>query len=365
MRLTMGVEEEFLLTDAETRHAVWRSGEVIHSTSPRVGEGIVPELALTQVETVSKVCTSLPELRSELLGLRRAAAHAAEAAGSRLIASGTVVLGHPGPPPVLDQPRYHRIVERFGPVVDQQCVCSCHVHIGVDDPEEAVQTVNHLRPWLPALLALSGNSPYWEGRDTGYHSWRTQLWGRWPTAGPPPYLADADEYGRVVTDLLDSGAILDNAMLYWYARPSHHQPTVEVRVADVPQTVDDTVLIAALTKALVATALGDIRAGREAPRVGDQALRAECWRAARYGLRDDGGPPPAGGERARPVAGVPELIAHVRPVLDAAGETGPVLDALGSLRVGGSGAHRQRLAHQRRGRLEDVVDMLAERTTAG
>lgn len=363
MELTVGVEEEFLLTDTATRHAVWRSGDVIRSASPRIGDGIVPEFARTQVETVSRVCTGLAELRSELLGLRRATARSAEAAGCNLVASGTVVLGSPGPPPVLDQPRYHRIVERFGPLVDQQCVCSCHVHVGVEDRDEAVQVVNHLRPWLPVLLALSGNSPYWEGRDTGYHSWRTQLWGRWPTAGPPPVLADADEYERVVASLVDNGAVLDDAMVYWYARPSHHQPTVEVRVADVPQTVDETVLIAALTKALVVTALLDVRAGHGPPRVDDQVLRATCWRAARYGLDD--GSPPAGGERARSATGVPELITHVGPALDAAGETGFALDALRSLLGGGSGAHRQRVAHLRRGRLEDVVDMLAERTTAG
>ncbi|WP_433271436.1 carboxylate-amine ligase [Actinosynnema sp. CS-041913] len=363
MELTVGVEEEFLLTDTTTRQTVHRSGDVIRSTSRRVGGGIVPEMSRTQVETVSGVCTSLSDLRSELLDLRRATARAAEAVGCRLVASGTVVLGSPGPPPVLDQPRYHRIVEHFGPVVEQQCVCSCHVHVGVADSEEAVQVVNHLRPWLPALLTLSGNSPYWEGRDTGYQSWRTLLWGRWPTAGPPPLLTDADEYGRVVAELLHSGAILDDAMLYWYVRPSHHQPTVEVRVADVPQTVDDTILLTALTRALVATALTAVRAGHRPPRVADQALRAACWQAARFGLPDEDGP--SAGDRTRPAAGVAELITHIGPELDAAGETGAVRGGLRLLRDGGSGAHRQRLAHRRRGRLEDVVDMLAERTLEG
>ncbi|GAA1296755.1 glutamate--cysteine ligase [Saccharothrix xinjiangensis] len=358
------MEEEFLLTDATTRRTVWRSAEVLRSTAQRVGDGIVPEMAEAQVETVSRVCADLSELRAELLVLRREAARAAETAGCRLVASGTVVLGSPGPPPVLDQPRYHRIVERFGPVVDQQCVCSCHVHVGIADREEAVQVVNHLRPWLPALLAISGNSPYWEGRDTGYHSWRTQLWGRWPMAGPPPRLTGAHEYREVVADLVDSGAILDDAMLYWYARPSHHQPTVEVRVADVPQTVDDTVLIAALVKALATTALADVRAGRAAPHVADQVLRAACWRASRYGLPEDAAAPPAG-DRSWTATGLSALVNHISPALDAAGETGFALNALRERRAGGSGSLRQRLAHRRRGRLEDVVDMLAERAVAG
>ncbi|MFT7840386.1 glutamate--cysteine ligase [Saccharothrix sp. BKS2] len=372
MALTVGVEEEFLLTDVTTRRAVCRSADVLRATVPRVGGGIVAEMAETQVETVSRVCADLPELRSELLGLRRVAARAAEDAGCRLVGSGTVVLGSPGPPPVLDRPRYHRIVERFGPLVDQQCVCSCHVHVGIADHDEAVQVVNHLRPWLPVLLAISGNSPYWEGRDTGYHSWRTQLWGRWPMAGPPPRLAGAAEYREVVADLVGSGAILDDAMLYWYVRPSHHQPTVEVRVADVPQAVDDAVLLAALVKGLATTALAEVRAGRGAPHVADQVLRAACWRASRYGLPEDGvagaaagAAAPAADGRTWSTTGVSALLNHIGPVLDAAGETGFVLDALRERRLGGSGSHRQRLAHRRRGRLEDVVDMLADRAVAG
>ncbi|MFD7660012.1 glutamate--cysteine ligase [Actinosynnema sp. NPDC059797] len=364
MGLTVGVEEEFLLTDATTRRAAWRSADVLRTTSSEVGGGIVPEMAETQVETVSRVCTDLSELRSELLRLRRAAARAADAAGCRLIGSGTVVLGSPGPPPVLDQPRYHRIVERFGPLVDQQCACSCHVHVGIADRDEAVLVANHLRPWLPVLLAISGNSPFWEGRDTGYHSWRTQLWGRWPTAGPPPHLAGAHEYREVLADLVGSGAILDDAMLYWYVRPSHHQPTVEVRVADVSQTADDAVLLAALVRALAATALADVRAGRDAPRVTDQVLRGACWRASRYGLPDEEGTTPAAG-RAGPATGTSALIAHIGPALDEAGEAHYVLDALRARREGGSGSRRQRLAHRRRGRLEDVVDMLAGRAVEG
>ncbi|MGM1059049.1 carboxylate-amine ligase [Saccharothrix sp. Mg75] len=353
MDLTMGVEEEFVLTDATSRQVVRRAETVLRRAGDEVvpGGGVVePEMDQAQVESASRVCTDLVSLRAELLRLRRGMARAAQEQGCRLVASGTAVLGRAGPPPILDKPRYHRIAERYGPLVEQQCTCACHVHVGVPDREEAVQVVNHLRPWLPALLAFSANSPYWEGRDTGYHSWRTPLWGRWPAAGPPPHLSSAREYEELVAALLDTGVILDGAMLYWYARPSRHLPTVEVRIADVAQTVDEAVAMAGLVRALVATSLTDVRAGRPAPRVDDHVLRAACWRVARYGPDE------------HLVAG---LLDHVRPALEDFDGAEVVLDAVRAVERDGTGADRQRSAYRRRGRLEDVVDLVAARTVAG
>ncbi|GAB2665784.1 carboxylate-amine ligase [Nocardia goodfellowii] len=364
MDLTIGVEEEFVLTDADSRQVVRRAATVLRrvGNGARQGGGAVElEMAQTQVESASRVCSDLAALRSELVRLRREMADAAEASGCRLIASGTAVLGVGGPPPILDKPRYHRIADRFGPLVDQQCTCACHVHVGVADREEAVQVVNHLRPWLPALLAISANSPFWEGRDTGYHSWRTPLWARWPASGPPPFLGSYQEYEDVVAELQHTGAILDGAMVYWYARPSRHLPTVEVRVADVTPTVDEAVVLAALVRALVSTALTEIRSGAASPPVNDQVLRAACWHAARYGLGAITAIAGAGGMPGR-VGGAAELITHIRPALEAADGADMVLEILRSVRRDGTGADRQRAAFRRRGRLEDVVDLLAEQT---
>lgn len=362
--LTVGVEEEFFLADVTTRHAVLRAETVLEGTAPVSGGGrMEPELARAQVESVSAVCRDIGSLREDLLRLRRSVATAAESNGCRLVASGTVPLGDPGPPPVSDRPRYHRIAERFGPLLDQQSACACHVHVGVPDPEEAVQVVNHLRIWLPVLLVLSSNSPFWQGRDTGYASWRTPLFARWPTAGPPPYLSGREEYEEIVEGLRETGAILDGGMLFWYARPSRHVPTVEVRVADVMPTVDDTVLFAALVRALVATVLTDLREGRAAPAVGDHLLRAACWRAARYGLRGDG--VDVSGrvdERLIPASGqIKQLMEYVSPALESSGEDGAVRAGLRALRLRGTGADRQRAAYRRRNRFEDVVDLLADR----
>ena len=156
-------------------------------------------------------------------------------------------------------------------IAHEQGICGCHVHVAVPDREAAIQVGNRLRPWLPLLLAVTANSAIYRNTDTGYASWRSILWQRWPVAGPPPQFDSADEYDAVVRQLLDTGAMLDDGMVYWDVRPSANFPTVEVRVADVPATVAETVLFAALVRGAVMTALDDGAARRA-----DSAAGAPC-----------------------------------------------------------------------------------------
>jgi carboxylate-amine ligase len=322
---------------------------------------VVAEMSLAQVETVSRVCQDAGQLRTELLRLRGCAARAAREHGCVLVASGTAALGEPGPPPVLDKPRYHRIATRFGPLIEQLCANGCHVHIGVPDPEEAVQVVNHLRPWTPLLLALSANSPFFQGRDTGHASWRTVLWSRWPTATPPPYLRSVAHYEQLAGALVDSGAALDTGMLYWSARPSRHVPTVEIRVADVMPTVADTVAFALLVRAMVAAALVQVRRGRPAAPIEDAVLRAALWRAARDGLAGQSMALPShGSPRLRPARHlVTALVRRLDEHLAATNDAEPVREWLRLLRAQGTGATRQRVAYQSTRCVEDTVDSLA------
>ncbi|WP_143343147.1 carboxylate-amine ligase, partial [Crossiella equi] len=178
-----------------------------------------------------------------------------------------------------------------GALDDEQVCCACHVHLGIADRDQAVKVSNHLRPWLPTLIALSGNSPLWAGRDTGYASWRTITWHRWPVSGPPPVFASAAHYDDVVGELIESGAVLDRAGVYWDIRPSTHVPTLEIRVADTGATVADTVLLTALLRAAGTTVLRD--PASPPPAADPVLLRAACWRAARDGL--DGFVPRPGG----------------------------------------------------------------------
>jgi carboxylate-amine ligase len=362
------VEEEFLLVDADSRRVVPRGEEVAVAARAVCGEAqVTVEMDPAQVEANSAVCTDMAELRVELMRLRGGLARTARRHGCRLVAGGTVPLGASGPPPVTDVPRYQRIHERFAALLHQQCTCGCHVHIGVPDREEAVRVSNHLRPWLPHLLALSANSPFWAGHDTGYASWRTLLWGRWPCAGVPPYFTSAAHYDDVVAGLKETGMVLDEGMLYWYVRPSHRLPTVEIRVADVSPTADGAVLLAALSRALVATALELVRAGEPAPAVPDALVRGACWRAAHDGVTGQGVDLHAdAGSRLVPFWDQSaRLLRYVWPALVAAGDAELVTSLLADVRVRGNGAQRQRSAYQRRHRLEDVVDLLGDLTEHG
>ena len=187
-------------------------------------------------------------------------------------------------PPYRTAGRYQAMADRYGPVALDPAVCGLHAHVGVPDRELAVQVCNHLQAWLPVIRALGGNSPLYQGADTGHASWRSVQLLRWPGCRTHPSFDSAADYHRTVAALIVAGVMLDEAMVYWYARLSPTYPTVEVRVSDVCADVDDPVLTAALIRAAVATAIADIRAGHPAPRPRERVVAAAHWRAARDGL---------------------------------------------------------------------------------
>ena len=243
----------------------------------------------------------------------------------------------------------------------EQGICGCHVHVAVPSREAAIRVSNRLRPWLPLLLALTANSAVYRNADTGYASFRRLLWARWPSAGPPPHFDSADEYDAMVAMLRRAGAVLDDGMVYWDVRPSANFPTIEVRVADVPATVAETVLLATLIRASVMTALDDERRGEGIPRLAPHALTAAYWTAARDGL--DG----QAIDLVESHASVPArvllmgLVDRVRPALEALGDYDMVSEELARIAEQGNGAMRQRWVWRRRG---EVADVIAEAATA-
>jgi glutamate---cysteine ligase / carboxylate-amine ligase len=356
---TVGVEEEFLLVDPDTGEPVARNETVARRASAR-GVELQLELTSCQVETTSGVADSSEELRTELTQLRGAAAEAAEADGARLLAVGlppTV----PHEFPITDNPRYRDIAERFGMIAHEQGICGAHVHVAVPDRDAAIRVSNRLRPWLPLLLALTANSAVYRNADTGYASWRSILWQRWPSAGPPPHFESADEYDAVVRMLLDAGAMRDDGMVYWDVRPSADFPTIEVRVADVPATVAETVLMATLIRACVMTALDAERRGEGTAPLAPYALRAAYWKSARDGLDGHAIDLTESHASLPAVDLLNRLVDHVQPALEALGEHDMVRTELARIVEHGNGAMRQRRAWQRR---HDVADVLAEAAAA-
>lgn len=345
--LTFGVEEEFLLVDADGRPVA--AAPAVLDGSGGENDQLQPEMIACQVESATPVCTDVGELLGHLGRQRETLSAAARDSGLRLIASGTPPLPEAIPPPMTSGRRYERIATHFRGLLKSANICGCHVHVGVPDRQAGLHVLNHLRPWLPALLAVSANSPFSDGADTGYASWRHMQMSNWPSAGPPPHLRSLAEYDSTLATMTRAGALLDPAMAYWDVRLSPTYPTVEVRVCDVTITPQEAALIAVLVRGLVALAL---RSGDDAPAVPQEVIRADLWLAGRDGLH---------GRCAAPSGSKPEfhaldrLVAEVRPVLTA--EDRDFVDRMGRLlaRIG-DGAARQRAA----GDPLDAVAMLAD-----
>lgn len=353
-RPTLGVEEEFVLVDAAGR-LVQEGPETLAGTAPALD--LKAELLRCQVESATGVHTDVDELRADLAQSRSALITAAADRGLRLLATGTPVHAEAFDALLGPETRYRHIHSRFGSMVFSSLTCGCHVHVEVADREVAVQVVNHLRPWLPVLLAITANSPFNDGRDTDYASARHLLWSRWPTAVPPPYLDSAADYDTRVHALVDTTAALDLKMIYWDVRISDHLPTIEVRVGDVLPTADEAALFGILIRALVAEFVVLVGRALRAQPVPQDILRGRLWRAARDGLS---------GHCADPVTG------ELRPALDIADDliahlTDPAEIALADRvrrrwRTAGCGADRQRAAHRTAGSLTDVVNHIAAET---
>jgi YbdK family carboxylate-amine ligase len=338
---TFGVEEEFHLVDPET-FALLPSPEL--SASAMLGEAgthLHAEITNTQLETASGICESLSDLRAELAATRAEAAAAAAAAGRALLPASTHPFGSWREQELTAAPRYEAMVLRWAVLALQQDIAGCHVHVGVPDLETAVAVMDRARPYLPLLLALTGSSPFHDGLDTGYDSYRTQWWSRWPNTGAPELFGSAERFTEVVDGMVASGVIADSSHLYWDVRPSYHLPTLEFRIGDVCTRVDDAVLHAALIRSLVRVLAA--RAAREEPfgNPRPELLRAARWRAARHGISGELFDP-ALGRLVDARLAVRRLLGELEEDLRAAGEWDEVVELVQGLLHRGTSATRQR-----------------------
>ena len=356
---TVGVEEEFFLLHPDGAAA---------TVAPQVLETLAgdryvhAEWMRFQVESASAVCVGLPDLAAALVRERAALAAASLVHGARLVATGSPPLAQPGADAVSSGARYRQLVEAFPDISGAGVVCACQVHVGVPSRDQGVAVLNRIRGRLPILLALSGNSPYWRGRDTGWNSYRYVVQTAWPTAHVPPWCRDAAQYDVRLARHLTDGDALDVAGIYWFARLSARYPTVEIRVADACLAVDDAVLLAGLCRALVGTALAEGAAGRPCPVVPDRLLSASLSSAARFGLGATLADPGTG----RPAAAralLDRMVADVEPALEAAGDGRLVRELLTRRLRRGSGAAHQRELRRGRG-VEAFVSAVADATVA-
>ncbi|MDP9393090.1 MAG: glutamate--cysteine ligase [Actinomycetota bacterium] len=343
---TLGIEEEFLLVDARTG-AVCDSGDrVVARAEERGDDSVEHEMRDAMVETGSAACADLAGAAREVRRRRQAVVAAARDAGARVLASGSHPTADPTTAPFAADDRYARIARDYGASAAAALVCGCHVHVSIPDRGTGVAVLDRIRPWLAVLLAVSANSPLWRGADTGHASWRRQVWDGWPAAGPTGVFGTLERYERLGRMLVATTAALDDGMLYYDARLSAKYPTVEVRVADVCLDPDDAVLVAALSRALVMTALAQLDA--PPPDVPVEVLRGASWVASRHGIRGLLVDPDA--LEARPAREVlAGLRRHVAEALERTGDGDEVDDGLARVVRRGTGADAQRAAFARGG----------------
>lgn len=355
----IGVEEELLLVHPDDGRPLALSGRVLadgHS------DHLQAELQQEMIEIGSEPEEDLGALRASLLRHRRMADDRARAVGARTVAIASSPL--PIEPHLTRDERYDWMAAHFGVTARRTMVCGCHVHVDVESREEGVAVLDRIRGWLPVLTALSADSPFHEGADTGYASYRSQIWSRWPSAGPLPVFGSVEALDAFERSLLSTGVLLDRGMLYFDARLSSRYPTVEVRVADVCMDVEDTVTIAALTRALVQTAAAGWRSGDIPSPLPAAALRLASWRASAEGI---------GGSLVDPGTGEPSparlvidaLLEHVGDALDESGDRERVASGVDGILRRGTGADRQRSVLSREGSLSAVMLDAAEITARG
>ncbi|WP_426226651.1 glutamate--cysteine ligase [Pseudarthrobacter sp. DSP2-3-2b1] len=353
---TFGVEEEFLIVDPASGRALPLAGELLslhdpgeHSAgnSSRVPE-LAAELQQEQLEVITRPHSSLGELAEEIRTGRSYADLLAQGIGARLAALATSPL--PTIPQATRNHRYDALMDKFALTAREQLTCGYHVHVSVSSDEEGVAVLDRIRAWLPSLTALSSNSPFWNGTDSGYASFRTQAWNRWSSAGPAEVFGSASAYHSLVQQLAVTGVVANPD---FDARLSARHPTVEIRVSDVCLDARDAVMIAALVRALVETAAREWQAGKQPDMVPAAILRQGAWLASRFGVQ---------GQLLHPATHRPltartvltALIDHVRDALDEAGDTGYVTESLQRILSHGTGStlQRQAFAH---GGLASVV----------
>ena len=358
---SFGIEEEHQILDPGSGELRSEIERLLPMVRAELGDRVQPELYQAQIETATDVCETLDDARAELVRLRRALLDAAGRLGVTIATAGTHPFSHWRSQRITPKTRYRRLLADYQQVAREQVLFGCHVHVGIPDLESTIQTMNRVRAWLPTILALTANSPFWVGADTGYASYRAQVWRRWPSAGMPPLLSGGAEYEALVSKLVGTGSIRDATKVYWDVRPSTRYPTLEFRITDACTGVDEVLLVAGLCRALARACCE--AAWRDDPPVLPPAtlLRAAKWQAARFGLEGQLVDPTTG-----EVVRVPEmarrLLGHLRPVLEDEGDWEEVCELLGRVLAEGNGAMRQRRALARTGGFPAVMAAIATTT---
>ncbi|WP_223421124.1 carboxylate-amine ligase [Tateyamaria pelophila] len=283
---TLGIEEEYLIVDAETLDLVPAPDGLMQHCIDQLGEKVSPEFLQCQIEVGTGVCHTVADARADLTHLRRTVKAACNAHGLEPIAVSTHPFAKWHQQVFTDKERYRNLEKDLGGVARRMLICGMHVHVGIEDEDMRIDLMNQFSYFLPHLLALSTSSPFWEGGDTSLNSYRLSVFDNLPRTGIPPLFNSFGEYDRSIKTIIKSGIIEDGSKIWWDLRPSAKFPTVESRICDICPRLNHTVALAALTQSLFHM-LYTLRRENKRWRQYDRFLIEENrWRAQRYGITE-------------------------------------------------------------------------------
>ena len=362
---TLGVEEEFQLIDPETRELRSHIQQFLDTaTDSRHRERMRPELHQSMIEIGTGICRDIVDVRRDVSEGRAELIDLAARDGMWVGAAGSHPFSHWRDQLITPGKRYGKIVTELQDVGRANLVFGLHVHVGIEDRELAIQIMNEARYFLPHFLALSTNSPFWVGRNTGFKSFRTRVFGRFPRTDIPEFFEAASDFDEYVRVLVKTGSIDNGRMIWWDVRPHPTFSTIEFRVCDVPMRTDETVALAALIQAVCAK-LHKLRLMNLGFRVYRRAYIAENkWRATRYGI--DGKLIDFGKEEEVPFRDLAaELLEFVDDVVDELGSR-KEMEGIRWILENGTGADRQLAVWHKSGEdLRAVVDYICAETAHG
>lgn len=281
---SIGIEEEFQIVDPDTRDLRSRVQEILKGGQILLKEQIKAEMHQSVVETGSKVCSNIKEAKNEVIKLRSGVAELAAKEGLKIAAAGTHPFSKWEDQEITEHPRYQSVVQDMQQVARANLIFGLHVHVGIDDKELAIHIMNAARYFLPHIYALSTNSPFWKGRNTGLKSYRGKVFDRFPRTGIPDYFSSHGEFQTYVDTLVKTKCIEDASKIWWDVRPHPKFPTLEFRICDLPMTIDETVALAALCQAIVAKLYKLIKQNLGFRLYRRVFINENKWRASRYGL---------------------------------------------------------------------------------
>ncbi len=360
---TLGIEEEYQTVDPDSRDLRSHiATEMLSQGKLRLEERVKAEMHQSVIEVGTRICRDIKEAQDDLFDLRRNMVRLAEEHGLMLVAGATHPFADWRMQEIYPDPRYAQVVEDLQLVARANLIFGLHVHVGIEDKEAAIRVMNSLRYFLPHILALSTNSPFWQGMETGYKSYRAKVFENFPRTNLPDSFASYSEFESYVELLIKTNCIDNAKKIWWDIRPHPFFDTIEVRICDIPLRARETIAIAALIQA-TACKLWKLHSRNVDYRAYSRALLMENkFRAVRYGL--DGMMIDFGKQAELPArALILEYLEFVDDVLDELGSR----DEIGYIRTMldlGSGADRQLAVFRQTGSMREVVDYMALETKA-